>query len=132
MVPTPHEIEPGTFYLHVAKHRNQTPGAGLWTISESDERACFSMALQKHWLGDTRGWGLHINEGLAEHLGRDRYDDLSFVAKFVDENLTGTWHGYPKAPADVPSTTALADWLRGGFLRKKTVKLLSQGRPCNL
>lgn len=132
MIPTPHPITTEVFYVHTEKHRNGTPGAGRWTISEDEERTCFSGALSAKWIGDVEGWGLHIGSGTADYLGVDRYEALSFVAKFIDSGSTGVWHGFPKAPSDIPNPKALSAWLQERFLRKKTVKLLAQGRPCDL
>lgn len=132
MVPAQFTIASGVFYVHNEKHRNYTPDAGRWTITEVEERHCFSHALAAGWVGDVEGWGLHFVNGTPAYLGFDRYSSLSFVARFVDAGSTSLWHGFPKAPPDVPSPTALNSWLQHRTLRKKTIRLLSQGRPCDL
>jgi hypothetical protein len=132
MFPTQHTIEPGVFYVHTAKHRNYTPDAGRWTISEFEERVSFSGALRAGWVGSAEGWGLHFVNGAPTYLGFDRYESPSFVAKFMDAGSTNLWHGFPKAPADVPNPGVLNSWLQTGTLRKKTIKLLAQGRSCDL
>jgi hypothetical protein len=127
-----YEIEKGVFYVHNPKHRNFTPDAGRWTISEEAERLSFGTALRSGWVGENEGWGLHIENDVPTYLGVDRFDVHSFVAKYIDSSGSTIWHGFPKAPADVPGPGVLKDWLQEGTLRKKTVKLLSQGRPCSL
>ena len=132
MIPTQHPIRQGVFYVHIEKHRNYTPDAGRWTISEIQERDSFSNALAAGWVGSIEGWGLHIVSGIAAYLGFDRHNALSFVAKFIDTGSTGIWHGFPKAPSDVPDPSTLNSWLQNATLRKKTIKLLALGRPCGL
>ena len=78
-----------------------------------------------------KGGGFIVN-GTPDYLGVDRYQSPSFVAKFIDAGSTNLWHGFPKAPADVPNPEVLNSWLQASTLRKKTIKLLAQARSCSL
>jgi len=129
--PVHHKVA-DVLYVHNAKHRNNTPDSGQWTISEHDERQCFALCLKNKWNDATVGWGLYFDSGKVALLGVDKYGAPSFVAKFIDSGSSGIWHGFPKAPENIPSPKALKDWLDSKDLRKKTLKLLSHGKSCRL
>ena len=78
-----------------------------------------------------KGGGFIVN-GTPDYLGVDRYQSPSFVAKLIDAGSTNLWHGFPKAPADVPNPEVLNSWLQASTLRKETIKLLAQARSCSL
>jgi len=126
------EISAGVRYVHNEVHRNQTSNKGQWSVTKEEERDSFKNSFEKKWLRATEGWGLHIVAGKAAYLGTDRVGHLAFFAMFIDKNTSGVWHGFPATPLDSPSPDVVRAWLDGGFVRKKTLRLLTMGQPCTL
>lgn len=107
-------------YQPHSKHRNATPGASQWTITASDESACFRLAFAKLWTFKSVSWGLHFHAPYAP-AAQPHTLGLGFVAglqepvkiaKFVTNQ--GIVHGYPVAhwvtTNDRPPASILAQW----------------------
>lgn len=132
-----HQIEPGILYSHHPDHRNGTARKSQWIIPEHDERVCFSTARTRGWTSEGVGWGLHLPNARVEYLGIDDGGEYSlFIAKFVDGNKNGQWHGYPGDPqrhaADIPSPDVLRSWLHCELLSAAKIRKIARGQPCNL
>jgi hypothetical protein len=83
------------------------------------------------------GWGLHLPNATVEYLGVDCSGTYSlFIAKFVDGNRKGHWHGYPGDPqrhaADIPNPDVLRSWLDDKILSAAKIRKIARGQPCSL
>lgn len=121
-------------------HRNGNNSKSQWTIPESAEIDCFSVAGKEGWLVKDVGWGLHKISGKPDWLGvaEDKATAL-FIAKFVGNQISTTgieWHGYPanyRANShDIPEQEVLRKWLTGSGLSAAKVRKIGKGQPCNL
>lgn len=120
-------------------HRNQTPQKSQWTIDEPAEIDSFCLACQSGWLVNTQGWGLHVAGAGSgpDYLGLNDAGNMQlFVARFVDGNSNGQWHGYPmdhiRRPQDRPPDTVKDSWIAGGYLPAAKVRKIAKGQPCAL
>lgn len=137
-VPIPEvAIRPGIFYLHPPHHRNGAPGSSQWLIGMAEERMCFTVALDREWIAEREGWGLHAPNGQVLVLGRsaDGQRNLS-IAKFVDGNASDHWHGYPvdhqRKPSDIPGAAIVWDWQARQLITLPQTRRLLRGLPCAL
>jgi hypothetical protein len=133
-----HRIADGVLYMHNPVHRNwKAGGKSQWTIPEAAERACFLRAYGNHWVLERAGWGLHLENGQPDYLGKGQdHQMMVFVAKFVNGSGTGPWHGYPadhcRTVGDIPRQTVAWDWYSRGLLTRPKVRKLLRGQPCSL
>ena len=124
-----------TTYWHAPQHRNQMSGKSQWSISHSQESACFGAAHSKGWTDAIKGWGLHYYNGGVDYLGfgQDHTTNV-FIAKFVGNQ--GVWHGYPadhqRNQQDIPSERVRRMWLQNGVLTAAKVRKITKGQPCRL
>jgi hypothetical protein len=84
-------------YAPYPPHRNRAPGKSQWTISETEEIACFERAWAQGWIsgsGDV-AWGVSANANeVARDVGvSDDGNRVLWWAKFVGKSTP--WHGYP-------------------------------------
>jgi hypothetical protein len=121
-------------YKPYSRHRDGTPRKSQWTISITDERACFNAATSLGWCVESHGWGLYPATA-PQYLGVAQDHTTSvFIAKFVSSS--GVWHGYPgdhqRNPQDIPLEHVLNDWLARGLLPPAKLRKLVKGQPCAL
>ncbi|MCL2048834.1 MAG: hypothetical protein FWG87_08910 [Defluviitaleaceae bacterium] len=128
----------GMDYFISPTHRrgSATEHKSIWCITSDDEVNCFKLSVQHGWVSDTTGWGLHIIYNNIRRLGYNlRNDDLR-IAKFIDKNTSGTWHGYPADyvynKQDCPSDNVLKDWVRKNFINKAGMLRIKQGKKGDL
>lgn len=131
------EIAPGVFYFNHPHHRNNWPKKSQWSITKSEEKDCFAKTLSERWVLNGVGWGLHLVNEQVEYLGIGKdYRTRLFVAKFVDSNSTGLWHGYPADHqnnlSDIPKEQVLKRWLDERVLPKRKIGKLSRAQRCSL
>jgi len=126
---------PVTYEIH-PKHRNRTPGASQWTVSEEDEVATFERARERNWLLSAHGWGLHVPNDVAAYCGTAQdHRTPAFLAKFVDDTRSNVWHGYPTLNDhrdNRPPDAVVADWLAMDLLKPVVIRRLAKGQPCSL
>lgn len=96
-------------YVINQQHRDANPHKSQWTITEQDEVNVFNMAL----LSSTLNWGVHISSNRIDYLGKNKYRERLFLAKFSENQ--NIWHGYPadyvRSTHDIPSRDAMLIWL---------------------
>jgi hypothetical protein len=131
------QIVAGVEYGCHPDHRNGNHHKSQWTISQREEVQSFTHSHTQAWFIGSRGWGLHIANGVPEYLGVavDRSRRL-FVARFVDGNADQKWHGYPadhqnKANDRLPEELKRL-WLQDNVLAPAKVRKLAKGERCNL
>ncbi|WP_345724582.1 hypothetical protein [Herpetosiphon gulosus] len=121
----------GIVYIHNDQHRDGKGTKSQWTISKSEELCCFEHAarllfIEKLGLENTsEGWGLYLIDEQVEYLGNSSTEGSKslrfFIAKFVDGNENGKWHGYPAGPGgrsqDIPPGDVLLYWVGMNYLR---------------
>lgn len=135
-----HLIEPGVVYIHKVDHRNGNPHKSQWTIIEADERTCFHRSRRAWGNPAYCCWGLHLVNEQAEYLGMSKRAASEqrrlFIAKFVDGNRNGKWHGYPADHVanqqDIPPEIVLGSWLRQGHLPTAVIRKVLRGQKCRL
>jgi hypothetical protein len=112
------------------KHRNSTPNASQWDVTEAQERQIFAASFNETWIKTKRGHGLYTPAGKPLTLGKAR-SKTAFIAIFRSDGHT--WHGYPELSeyANIPSDTIL-EWLNMGYIKMRTMRRLSKGQPCDL
>jgi hypothetical protein len=125
-----------TYEIH-DKHRDGTPHAGQWYITQVEEIASFRQALDELWLQQTVGFGIHVVNGRAEILGRGyhggRYSD-TLIARFNDDGDMNVWHGFPVANShndNRPHYSIIHAWMNSGYIRKRIGRLLIGGAQCH-
>lgn len=134
---TRHTIQSDVHYIHKMDHRDGSHRKSQWTISEVDERSVFHRTYSKEWYDGTIGWGLHFTQNAILELGTgvNRIRRL-FVAKFVDGNARGEWHGYPADylanQQDAPDEVYLMAWCEKGYMSRAKMRKILQRKPCNL
>jgi hypothetical protein len=131
------QVAPGIHYLHHPHHRNGVSGKSQWIITQPEETVSFSRSLAEGWLRTTEGWGLHTPQQSPEYLGYARdHSTQVFVAKFVGDDVAGTWHGYPadhqRCPQDIPDEAALQAWIDASLLTPAKLRKVARGQRCNL
>ncbi len=120
------------------KHRDQTPNASQWLITDGEEAASFDQASRQQWGTHVVLWGLHLVANAPAVLG---YDLLAgsvrvevMIAKFVENQ--GNWHGYPVAhwlqPDDKPNSQVLDSWKVLGYINKAARRKIGKGLRCTL
>lgn len=131
------QIVPGIEYACHPDHRNGNHNKSQWIISQADEVQSFRYAHAQAWILNSRGWGLHIQNGAPDYLGVgvDRNRRL-FVARFEDGNANQKWHGYPadhqsKVNDRLPEELKQL-WLENSVLTPAKVRKLAKGEPCSL
>lgn len=134
---TTYTIAPGVTYCIVPYHRDGTPGKSQWEINNHQERDVFTEVHRRNWIQQNKGWGLHLVGGVVSYLGRTRdHRRLVFIAKFVDEDHTQTWHGYPadhqSSASDIPVPAILKQWMDANLLRRAVLRKIAKGQPCSL
>lgn len=118
-------------------HRNGSTNKSQWTISENSEIQCFELARVSEWLLPRKGWGLYIVESKPEWLGvaQDHVTQV-FIAKFVHDENSSEWHGYPadyrNNQQDIPEEKILKKWLLEERLLPAKIRKIAKGQPCNL
>lgn len=121
-------------YVPNKKHRNKTPKASQWRISQSLEIASFSQSIGEGWLDGNYSWGLHQVSGSCQYLGVDR-DHITrvFIARFEAKATPAVWHGYPVNYAfERPPESVTKNWLSSGALAAAKVRKIIQGKRCSL
>lgn len=125
----------GSDYQVHPKHRNWTPEASQWTITEAEEKVSFQCAVAWSCMDGCKGWGLHLVNGKCTFLGLDKdHQTQVFIAKFVCADSTHPWHGYPvhhSRSSDRPCRKTLEIWLEYGLLRPAAIRKVMKGQPCN-
>jgi hypothetical protein len=132
------QIVPGVEYACHPQHRDHNNhNKSQWTISQGEEIQSFTRALAQAWILGSRGWGLHLANGVPDYLGvaADR-DRRLFVARFEDGNENQKWHGYPadhqnkvndRLPEEIKQF-----WLQNNVLAPAKVRKLVKGERCSL
>ena len=132
---------PGIYYFPKKDHRDQTPEKSQWTISEEQERICFTESIRKGWnIPEFKSWGLHFDgTGKVTYVGisaseNSERQELIF-AKFIDSTKNNCWHGYPANHTknqDRPPLEVLESWRQKGYLPKKKIANIQKGQKCKL
>jgi hypothetical protein len=134
--PVTHTLANGSTYNVNPVHRNKTPGKSQWTITSPEEAQACSVCIQRDWVDEWTGWGLHYINGSPQYLGVGQdHVTLVFIAKFVSEDQGTYWHGYPAHHSrqwDRPAAAILAAWLRNEVLPAAKIRKVSKGEPCKL
>jgi hypothetical protein len=119
------------------EHRNNNPCKSQWTITETEEIECFTVAYDKGWANDKNAWGLYHHQNTITYLGtgKDRKINL-FIAKFKNDVSHNNWHGYPadhqRNSQDIPDQGILKKWITHKVLAKAKIRKISAGQPCKL
>ena len=139
-----YQIGNGVYYVHKMDHRDQSYEKSQWTITEVEERTCFTFAHQSNWSEPGKNYnccGLYIDVksqvtylGVSKPNGPEKIE--IFIAKFVDGNKNSIWHGYPanhvKNNQDIPPKEVLMKWANAGYIRMSQVRKLIGGQKCKL
>lgn len=123
-------MELPTYTPHL-KHRNGTPGASQWTISEQDEHVTFALSWGSGWCHGQKGWGLHLVGGVITRLGMIVNPTMSvYIARFVGDAGRVSWHGYPadgRKPQDIPIEPVRRQWLDLKVLTPAKIRKIAKG-----
>ena len=126
-------------YIPKLDHRDQSGKKSQWIISEDCERKCFEEAMCAKWNIENLCWGLHLEDGKANYLGRTAKSEPElrqlFIAKFIDSDKNNKWHGYPADPCkgqDIPPEPILNCWLQKNYLRRAVIAKINRGKKCTL
>lgn len=126
-------------YLPHNKHRNSTPDASQWSISQLEEQTCFSFSFTKGWGSSQTLWGLHFQllSKTPCALGFDFVQGSRIdvkIAKFTQDQ--GVWHGYPVAhwrgQSDKPPFNVLNEWCIDGHINESARSRIYRGKKCSL
>lgn len=126
-----------TNYTHKTDHRNQSHQKSQWTISRNDELNCFHLMCENNWYKINCGWGMHLVRDLPTYLGVGvKRERQLFIAKFVDGNINGNWHGYPadyeENSQDIPPEDILISWYSAGYIKFAKVRKIIKQQPCRI
>lgn len=127
-------IANGVNYTCHPDHRNDNPNKSQWTIAEAAESQVFASSYRSNWSQGRCYWGFHRPDGWVEYCGiaQNRADRL-FLAKFVDTNSTGLWHGYPADQrTERPGCLMIRMWLDSAVLPAPKLRKILKGQPCSL
>jgi hypothetical protein len=120
-------------YLNKKDHRDGTRVKSQWSVSVDDEINTFALGMDRGWLVESRAWGLHLKNGLAECLGQSARDpgpvtNLS-IAFF---QLANPCHGYPSDPKrnikEIPPNEVRGDWLAKGYFKRSVLRKITRGQ----
>lgn len=124
-------------YTVKVDHRNNSRQKSQWTIAEQEERNCFHTMFNSNWYVSFDGWGLYIDNQKISYLGVgvDRSMKL-FIAKFIDSNQNGLWHGYPANyiinQQDTPPEEILLDWVDKKYINMAKLRKINRNQPCRI
>ena len=104
------------------------------------EMTIFDNSTQQGWCSQTTGWGHLAEQARIVPIGESAADfgDVHplHIAKFVDSNVSGIWHGYPADPdrldQDVPPPEIQAAWLALGVIKTGHVRKMQRRLKCGL
>lgn len=129
-------INHNLIYIISSQHRNNTNNKSKWSVSFSQEVACFRLAHLRNWCINFKGWGIIISKGEIIVLGRNRFNERIKIAKFIDSNTNNKWHGYPadyiRKVQDRPTLAVLLNWREKGYITKHQISKIRSGKKCNL
>jgi len=124
-----------SYIINIA-HRRKRGQKSKWTIAEKTEVQCFETACSQFWMLEAKGWGLLLNGNIVQVLGVTKNVFPSKIAKFVDSNEDGIWHGYPadyqRNPQDRPDISILKRWMEQDIISVPTMRKIRGGQKCNL
>lgn len=124
-------------YIIKIDHRNNSPRKSQWCISQVEENKCFQIMFESNWYQDFGGWGLYIDNGVINYLGVGVSNSIQlFIAKFIDSNKNGIWHGYPANyianQQDTPSLEILLDWTEKKYINMAKLRKINKNQPCRI
>jgi hypothetical protein len=135
------EIDEGRYYTSVKQHReNVNDDKSVWTITIEEEIFCFKRSIENSWIDITPkyAWGIHLigSSIRLEILGKNRENEYLKIAKFIKDDTSESWHGYPadyrKKKKDKPPEKVLLEWRAKGYIEKHHMGKIRSGRICNL
>lgn len=133
----PNYIDKNVYYTVVSQHRLSTNNnKSRWKIQLDEEVECFKKAFREKWIINYNGWGLHIIENDIKVLGESPQKEQLKIAKFIDSNHNGQWHGYPSNYRnniqDRTSEKILKKWVETGIIQKHQMSKIRSGQKCKL
>ena len=128
MIDIPRSVAKDVFYTIISYHRNfnYNQNKSCWIINVEEEFECFKKCYNNKWFDENDdyeiagGWGILIENKKVKILGKNKFNDDLKIAKFVDSENNGYWHGYPadyiRNIQDKPSTKILFLWYNDNSL----------------
>jgi hypothetical protein len=121
------------------KHRVASPAEGIsvWKVDHHSEVMCFKESIEMGYKTDFHSWGLIYIPPL-QILGIGKFGSIDtelIMAKFVDSNKNGKWHGYPcyyKRIGDTPPKSVLTLWVEKEIITKSQMSKISQRQVCKI
>jgi len=131
------KIAADVIYKPNKQHRDKNPNKSQWTISILEEVKVFENTYPNNWIDQSVGWGLHFVNNGVQYLGNaSNQNRRLFIAKFMDGNCNGKWHGYPADYQtniqDIPNEFGLKEWVDKRYLSNAKIAKITQGKPCSL
>ncbi len=124
-------------YIISSQHRRKGNAEKcFWIVTFDDEVNCFIHTIRQNWFINSEAWGLILSNNILQVIGRNSNNDELKLAKFVDGNDNGVWHGYPAdymlRSQDRPATEILQTWVNNGYISKAKMSKIRLGQSCNL
>ncbi|RZJ44149.1 MAG: hypothetical protein EOO19_12230 [Chryseobacterium sp.] len=124
-------------YIISSQHRKVgNVNKSIWTISFDEEVDCFVTAINGKWIAGNEAWGVKVNGGSVQVVGKNIANAELKLAKFVDGTSTNVWHGYPadymSKSQDRPITDILRNWVKAGYISKAAMNKIRTGKACSL
>jgi hypothetical protein len=138
MLDTPINIGDDIYYIIVSQHRVPTNRhKSYWIINCTGELESFQLTILEKWYQPYKGWGVYLSgDGNMNELGRNSFDEILKIAKFIDSTKNNQWHGYPadyrRKVQDRPPTEILVKWRNEGIIEKHCISKIRAGKVCNL
>ena len=120
------------YFFSDLHRRSSNKHKSKWTIGLLEERDCFQLSCENEWMNSTCGWSLYIINGKIKCLGTNDKNIKLKIAKFVDKNGTGLWHGYPADYVtnnqDKPEIAILKKWVMQKYIDKVGMSRILSGK----